>query len=103
MGGGGICTTSFCGRCLCPYVLADEALQQKRTNQGRENNQLQDIQGQEGGRECLWDISGKVQGAADHHGAESKSYERHCVNMCGTTQHAEKPSGGIRQATHSSR
>ena len=45
----------------------------------------------EGGRECK-----KIQGAADHHGAEAKSCERHCVNMCGTTQHAEKPSGVLR-------
>ena len=30
----------------------------------------------------------------DHHGAEAKSCERHCVNMCGATYHVEKPSGG---------
>ena len=26
----------------------------------------------------------QIQGAVDHHGAEAKSSERHCVNMCGT-------------------
>ena len=35
-----------------------------------------------------------IRGAVDHHRAEAKSCERHCVNMCGTTKHAEKPSGG---------
>ena len=27
----------------------------------------------------------EIQGALDHHGAEAKSCQRHCVNMCGTT------------------
>ena len=49
-----------------------------------ESSQLQDIQEKESGRECLWDSSGKVQGATDHHGTEAKS-NRHCVNMSGTT------------------
>ena len=33
---------------------------------------MQDTQGMEGGQECLWDTSGKVQSATDHHGAEAK-------------------------------
>ena len=37
------------GRCLCPYALAGQAIQQMTTDQRRENSQLQDIQGQEGG------------------------------------------------------
>ena len=61
----------FGGRCLCNYALVGHALQQKATDQRGENSQLQDIQGQNGGRECLWNTGGKVQGAADHHGAEA--------------------------------
>ena len=70
--------------------MAGQALQQKTTDKGGENSQLQDIQGQEG----HWNISAKVQGTAVHHGAEAKSCEGHCVNMCGAAQHAEKLSGG---------
>ena len=29
-------------------------------DQGRENGQLQDVQGQEGGRKCLWLISQQI-------------------------------------------
>ena len=55
------------------------------TDQGGENSQLQDIQGEEGGRELIWYTCQEIQGAVDHHGAEAKSCQRHCVNMCGTT------------------
>ena len=41
--------------------------------------------GKEGGRELIWYTCQEIQGALDHHGAEAKSCERHCVNMCGTT------------------
>ena len=34
---------------------------------------------QEGGPECLCNISRKVKGPADQHGAEAKCCERHCV------------------------
>ena len=61
------------GQRLCPYALVGKALQQKTTDQRRESNQ-QYIQGTEGGGECLWDTGGKVQGAADNHGAEAKIY-----------------------------
>ena len=57
------------GRCLFPSALAGQAIQQMTTDQRGENSQLQDIQGQEGGRELVW----KVQDAADHHRAEAKS------------------------------
>ena len=59
--------------------------------------------GQEGGGELFWYTCKKIQVAADHHGAEAKSGQRHCVNMCGANQHAEKPSGASRQTTQSSR
>ena len=55
------------------------------TDLGGENSQLQDIQGQEGSRELTLYTCQQIQGAIDHHGAEAKSCERHCVNMCGTT------------------
>ena len=55
------------------------------TDEGRENNQLQGIQGDKDGRELIWYTCQVIQGAVDHHGAEDKSCERHCVNMCGTT------------------
>ena len=74
---------SIGGLCLCPYVLLGQSLQQKTTDLGRQNSQLQDIQGQEGGRECLWNISRKGQSATFHQRVEAKSCERHCVNMCG--------------------
>ena len=54
------------------FLLGDNAfalMPWKKTAPGRENCQLQDIQGQEGGRKCFWNISGKVLGTADHHGA----------------------------------
>ena len=44
---------------FCPYALAGQALQQKTTDQRRENCQLQDIQGQEGGRECFGILVGR--------------------------------------------
>ena len=47
-------------------------------DQRRENNQLQDIQGQEGGRELIWYTCQEIQGAVDHHGAEAKS----CQTLC---------------------
>ena len=49
-----------------------ESLQQKMTHRGRENNKLQDLQRQEGGGECFWNISGKVQGTTGHHGAKAE-------------------------------
>ena len=55
-----IYTTSFWRTMPLPYALAGQALQQKTTDQRKENSQLQDIQRQEGGRECLCNISGKV-------------------------------------------
>ena len=67
------------GRHLYPYALVGQALQQKTTDQRRHCGQLQDIQGMEGGQECLWDTSRKVQSVTDHYGAEAKSCERFCV------------------------
>ena len=49
------------------------------------NSQLQDIQGEKGGRELIWYTCQVIKGAVDPHGAEAKSCQRHCVNMCGTT------------------
>ena len=37
------------------------------------------------GRRVVENSFGILQGAGDHHGAEAKICERHCVNMCGTT------------------
>ena len=37
------------------------------TDQGGENSQLQDIQGEEGGRELIWYTCQEIQGAVDHH------------------------------------
>ena len=73
------------GRRLCPDALAGQALKQTPTDQRRENSQLQDIQGEEGGRELIFYTCQEIQGAVDHHGTEAKSCTRHCVNMCGTT------------------
>ena len=73
------------GQCLCSYALGGQAIQQMTADQRGEKSQLQDIQGQGGGRQLISNTGGKVQGAADHHEAEAKSCERHCVNMCGTT------------------
>ena len=56
------------------------------TDQRRANSQLQDIQLKEGGRELIWYTCQAIQGAVDHHGAEAKICERHCVDMCGTTE-----------------
>ena len=71
------------------FLLRDDAFTLKpwlvkpysRRQLTRENSQLQDIQGEKGGR----DTCQAIQDAVDHHGAEAKSCERHCVNVCGTT------------------
>ena len=46
------------------------------------NSQLQDIQGQEGGGKCLWNLSELLQGTTGHHGAKAKSCQRHFVYIC---------------------
>ena len=88
------CMISRRCRTTSPKHLADkphhkqtnhQALQRKTSNEGRENSQLQDIQGQGGGQECLWNISWNSQGTTDHHGAEAKSCEGYCINVGGTT------------------
>ena len=73
------------GRCLHPDALAGQALQQTTTDHRIENSQPQDTQGEKGGRELIWYTCQEIQGAVSHHGAEAKSSQRHCVNMCGTT------------------
>ena len=55
------------------------------TDKVGENSQLQDIPRGEGGQELIWYTCQAIQGAVDHHGAETNSSQRHCVNMCGTT------------------
>ena len=38
-----------------------ETLQQKTTQKGRKNRQLHDLQRQESGEECVWNISEQIQ------------------------------------------
>ena len=71
-----ICTTFLGGRCLCPYALAGQALQQKTTHQRIANYRISRS------RRVIENISGKVHSTT---GTEAKSCERHCVNMCGAT------------------
>ena len=52
--------------------MAREILQQKTTHQGRKNSQLQDLQRQEVGRECVLNITDQIQGTTGHHGAKMK-------------------------------
>ena len=42
--------------------MAIITIQQQTIEQGRENSKLQDPQMQEGGGECVWNISEQIQG-----------------------------------------
>ena len=44
-------------RHLCLDAMDGETLQQKTTHKGRKNSKLQELQRQEGGGECVWNIS----------------------------------------------
>ena len=48
--------------------MDDENLQQKTTHKGREDSKLQDLQRQDSGGECVWNISEQIQGINVHHG-----------------------------------
>ena len=67
--------------------MDDETLQHKTTHRGRKNSQLQDLQRQEGGQECIWNIGEQIQRVTGHHGEKAKVC--HCFYMCGVAQHAE--------------
>ena len=81
------------------FALDCQILQPKTTDQGRNNSQLQDLQGQEGGAKHLWNLSESLQGTTRHHGAKVKGCQRHCVYVCGVAQHDEDTPGRGRQAT----
>ena len=80
----------YCWEMTCSLDAMDsETLQQKTTHKGRENSNLQDLQRQEGGGECVSNISEQSQGTTGHHGAKAKGCQRYCFNMCGVAQYAE--------------
>ena len=79
--------------CLCLDALDGKTVQRKTTDQGRKNSQLQDLQEQEGGGKCLWNLSEPFQGTTGHHGAKAKGCQRHCVYVCGVAQQAEDTPG----------
>ena len=64
------------------------------TDQRRENSQLQDIQGEEGGRELIWYTCQEIQGAVDHHGTEVKRWDQ------GEQGHQENFRNPLREAKH---
>ena len=70
-----------------------QTLQPKATDKGRKNSQLQDLQRQEGGGNCLWDLNEPLHGTAGHQGAKDKGCRRYCVYMCGVAQHTEDTPG----------
>ena len=74
-----------------------ETLQQKTTNKGRKNSQLQDLQKQESGGERVWNISEQLQGTTGHHGAKTKGFY-----MFDVAQHTEDTPGRSREATNPS-
>ena len=49
-----------------------KTLQQKTTTKGRKNSKLQDLKRQEGGGECIWNISEQIQGTTVHRRARPK-------------------------------
>ena len=49
-----------------------QTLQPKVTDRGRMNSQLQDLQRQEGGEKCLWNLSDPLQGMT-HQGAAERA------------------------------
>ena len=76
--------------------MGDQTLQQKTTRKGRKNSQLQDLQRQVGGGECIWNISEQIQGTTEHYGTKAKGCfcQRH-IDKCGVVaQHAEKTHEG---------
>ena len=79
-------------------AMDGETLQQKTTC--KKNSQLQDPWCQEGGGKHIQDLSEHVPGTTWHHEAKAKGCERHCVYMCGVTEHAEDTPGWSRQGTN---
>ena len=71
---------------FCIDAMDGETLQQETTHKGRKNSQLQDLQRQEGGGECVWNIIEQIQVTTGHHGAKFKGCQRHCFYMCGVAQ-----------------
>ena len=80
-----------------------EILQQKTTHKERKNNQLQDLQRQEDGEECIRNISEQIQGTTGDHGTMVKDCQRHCFYMCGAAQHDEDIVGPSTQGTNPSK
>ena len=77
-----------------------ETLQQKATDKGRKNNQLQDLQRQESGSKCLLNLSEPLQGPTGHHGAKAKGCQRPCVYVCGVAEDAENTQAKDRNGTN---
>ena len=49
------------------------------TCKGRENSTLQDLQRQEDGGECIWNINEQIQCTTGHHGAKTRDIIFTCV------------------------
>ena len=71
---------------LMPWLVKPHNRRQL-TREERIANYREEERSREGRRGEGWSRTHcqAIQGAVDHHGAEAKSCERHCVNMCGTT------------------
>ena len=67
------------GECLCPEDLAYEILWKEDADQRRKNCQLQNIQGQKSGRECIWYYDIQIQGPIDNHGGAPRNSERNLL------------------------
>ena len=71
-----------------------ETLQQKISHKGRENSKLQDLKGQEGNGECIWNPGKQVKGLTGRNRAKAENRYRHCFDMCSVAQDTEDTPGG---------
>ena len=79
-------------RHLCPEDLAYETQWKEDGDQRRKNCQLQNIQGEKSGRECIWYYGIQIQGPVYNYGAAPRNSERNSIDLCGVSQHTSQVS-----------
>ena len=72
---------------LCLEAMDSKTLRPKITHNGRENRKLQDLQSQECGAICVWNISEQIQVWAPW--SKDQRLSETLFYMCGVAQHVE--------------